>query len=65
MPGLSKQPLEVVGEFAVARDPGGELNLIDPELSVKAVLKEGVLQEQEGLSERRPPQPPMRVYCHT
>jgi hypothetical protein len=42
--------LEVVGEFAVARDPAGELNLVDPGLFAKAVLKEGVLQEKEGLS---------------
>ena len=42
--------LEVVGEFAVARDPAGDLNLVDPGLFAKAVLKEGVLQEKEGLS---------------
>ncbi len=42
--------LEVVGEFAVARDHAGELHLVDPGLFVKVVLKEGVLQEQEGLS---------------
>jgi hypothetical protein len=41
---------EVVGEFRLERDPTGELNLVDPGLSVKAVLKEGVLQEREGLS---------------
>ena len=42
--------LEVVAELAVARDPSGELNLVDPGLFAKAVLKEGVLQEKEGLS---------------
>jgi len=42
--------LEVVGEFAVARDPTGALNLVDPGLFAKAVLKEGVLQEKDGLS---------------
>jgi hypothetical protein len=42
--------IEVVGEFAVARDHAGELNIVDPGLFVKAVLKEGVLQEKEGLS---------------
>src|SRR5262249_47381740 len=42
--------LEVVGDLAAARDTAGELNLVDPGLSVKAVLKEGVLQEKEGLS---------------
>jgi hypothetical protein len=42
--------LEVVGEFAVARDPTGDLNLVDPGLFAKAVLKEGVLQEKGGLS---------------
>jgi len=41
---------EAVGEFAVLRSPDGEVNLIDPALSVKAVLKEGVLQEKNGIS---------------
>jgi len=41
---------EAVGEFAVLRTPDGDVNLIDPALSVKAVLKEGVLQEKNGIS---------------
>ena len=41
---------EAVGEFAVLRRPDGDLNLIDPALFVKAVLKEGVLQEKKGIS---------------
>jgi hypothetical protein len=30
--------IEVVGEFAVARDPTGDLNIVDPGLFAKAVL---------------------------
>jgi len=41
---------EAVGEFAVLRSPGGELNLIDPAVSVKGILREGVLQEKSGVS---------------
>jgi len=41
---------EAVGEFAVLRSPGGELDLIDPALSVKGILREGVLQEKSGVS---------------
>src|SRR5262245_2665482 len=41
---------EGVGEFAVLRSPGGELNLIDPTLSLKGVRREGVLQEKSGVS---------------
>jgi hypothetical protein len=41
---------EAVGEFAVLRSPNGDVNLIDPALSVKAVVKEGVLQEKTGIS---------------
>jgi hypothetical protein len=41
---------EAVAEFAVLRSPDGDVNLIDPALFVKAVLKEGVLQEKTGLS---------------
>src|SRR5262245_51879484 len=44
------QNWEAVGEFAVLRSPGGEVNLIDPALSVKGVLREGVLQEKSGVS---------------
>ena len=39
---------EAVGEFRVEASP--ELQITDPGLSVKGVLKEGVLQEKEGLS---------------
>ena len=41
---------EAVGEFAVLRSPDGDVNLIDSALSVKAVVKEGVLQETKGIS---------------
>src|SRR5262245_10995401 len=39
---------EVVGEFRIEASP--ELEIADPALSVKGVLKEGVLQEKEGVS---------------
>jgi len=41
--------VELVGEFRVARTPNGDVNLIDPALFVKAVVKEGVLQERDGV----------------
>jgi hypothetical protein len=41
---------EAVAEFAVRRSPDGELNVIDSALFAKGVLKEGVLQDKEGLS---------------
>lgn len=41
---------EAVAEWAVRRDPGGVVNLIDPGLFIKGVLREGVLQEKDGLS---------------
>jgi hypothetical protein len=41
---------ELVGDFQVAWPPGEDVQLVDPELSVKTVLKEGVLQEREGMS---------------
>jgi len=41
---------EAVAEFAVLRGPGDDLNLIDPALSVKGVLREGVLQDKSGVS---------------
>ena len=44
------QNWEAVAEFAVLRASNTDLNLIDPALSLKAVLKEGVLQEKEGVS---------------
>src|SRR5574337_1078011 len=37
--------LEVVGEFSVAKPPGENVRIVDPGLFLKAVLKEGVLQE--------------------
>jgi hypothetical protein len=42
--------LELVGEFAVEEPPHGLVRLEDPALSLKAVLKEGVLQEKSGVS---------------
>lgn len=42
--------LEVVGEFGLERASRGDLNLIDPGLSLKAVLKEGLLQGKPSLS---------------
>jgi hypothetical protein len=42
--------LELVGEFAVEEPPHGSVRLIDAALSLKSVLKEGVLQEKDGIS---------------
>ena len=42
--------LELVGEFAVEEPRHGSARLIDSALSLKAVLKEGVLQEKNGIS---------------
>src|SRR4030095_13933312 len=42
--------LELVGEFQLAWSPEHEIELIEPALSLKAVLKEGVLQEKPGAS---------------
>jgi hypothetical protein len=42
--------LEVVGEFGIEEPPGGPVRLEDAGLSLKAVLKEGVLQEKPGAS---------------
>jgi hypothetical protein len=42
--------VEIVGEFAVEEPPHGPVRLADPALSLKAVLKEGVLQEKSGVS---------------
>src|SRR5689334_20743512 len=41
---------EVVGEFAVEEPGHGSARLVDAALSVKAVLKEGVLQGKDGIS---------------
>jgi hypothetical protein len=45
-----RRDLEVVGEFRLERAPTGDIDLVDPGLSLKAVLKEGLLQEKPGLS---------------
>ncbi len=42
--------LELVGEFAVEEPPHGSVRLADPALSLKAILKEGFLQEKSGVS---------------
>jgi hypothetical protein len=42
--------LELVGEFTVEEPPSGPVRLADPGLSLKGVLKEGVLQEKTGIS---------------
>jgi hypothetical protein len=42
--------LEAVAEFDVEEPPHGSVRLEDPALSLKAVLKEGVLQEKPGVS---------------
>jgi hypothetical protein len=42
--------LELVGEFGIAEPSHGSVRLEDPALSLKAVLKEGVLQEKPGVS---------------
>src|SRR5215510_436099 len=41
---------ELVGEFSVEEPPQGTVRLQDAALSLKAVLKEGVLQEKPGVS---------------
>jgi hypothetical protein len=45
-----RRDIEVVGEFRLERDPAGHLDLVDPGVFAKAILKEGLLQEREGLS---------------
>ncbi len=42
--------LEIVGEFAVEEGRHEGLQLVDPAVFLKAVLREGVLQEKSGLS---------------
>ena len=44
------QDLELVGEFGIGEPPHGTVRLQDTALSLKAVLKEGVLQEKPGVS---------------
>jgi len=42
--------LELVGEFKGEEAPETGLQLVDPALSLKAVLREGILQEKTGVS---------------
>ncbi|MCI0528723.1 MAG: hypothetical protein L0Y56_14895 [Nitrospira sp.] len=42
--------LEIVGEFEVEKSPDESTQLVDPGLFLKAVLKEGILQEKKGVS---------------
>jgi hypothetical protein len=44
------QTVELVGEFKVEEGPETGPQLIDPALSLKAVLREGILQEKAGVS---------------
>src|SRR5215510_10952175 len=44
------QTLELVGEFKGEEAPETGLQLVDPALSLKAVLREGILQEKGGVS---------------
>ena len=44
------QNLELVGEAGVEKPPDADLQLVDPGLFLKAVVKEGLLQEKEGVS---------------
>ena len=41
---------EIVGEFEVEKAPGKEVQLTDPGLFLKAILKEGILQKKDGVS---------------
>lgn len=41
---------EIVGEFAVKEPPLGSVQFADPGLFLKAVLREGILQEKNGMS---------------
>ncbi len=42
--------LEFIAEFEVEHPPNEETELVDPALLVKAILKEGVLQDKQGIS---------------
>ena len=44
------QDWELVGEFDVEKPPDAAAKLVNPGLFLKGVLKEGVLQQQEGVS---------------
>src|SRR5262249_19935444 len=41
---------ELVGEFSLEKPPGTDVQLTEFDLSLKSVLKEGVLQNQPGVS---------------
>jgi hypothetical protein len=41
---------EAVAEFAVRRAPDADVNVIDPAIFLKGILKEGVLQDKDGVS---------------
>jgi hypothetical protein len=41
--------LEVVGEFEVAKPPDENVQLVEPGLFLKAILKEGVIQAKKGI----------------
>jgi hypothetical protein len=41
--------LELVGEFRVVRGPSGDMDVIDPAVFIKAVIKEGALQGRDGV----------------
>jgi hypothetical protein len=45
-----RQDWEVVGEFDLEKPPEGAAKLVGPGLFLKGVLKEGILQQQEGVS---------------
>jgi len=42
--------VELVGQFLLQEQAGEDLQVVEPELSLKTVLKDGVLQEQPGVS---------------
>jgi hypothetical protein len=41
---------EVVGEFTIENPSDADARLVDPGLFLKAVMKEGILQNKDGLS---------------
>jgi hypothetical protein len=41
--------VELVGEFRVARTASGAMDVIDPAMFIKAIIKEGILQEHDGV----------------
>jgi hypothetical protein len=44
------QDWELVGEFAVEKPPDAAAKLVDPALFLKGIIKEGILQQQQGVS---------------